>query len=142
MRAALEHPMSVTPASSLLASLSAETLARIAVPSPEPLVLPQPARTRPKQLLPLYGSFASLQALDIHSTTRALDRGAVEANPLVKGVAGNPLALSAVKIAGSAGLVYAAEKMWKKNRKAAVVFMIAANATLAFVVQHNYRAVK
>ena len=105
-----------------------------------PAAPPRPAR--PKSLVPLYVSFASLQALDVHSTARALERGGSEANPLLKGVAGNPLALAAVKVAGSAAVVYASEKMRKKNKKAAVVFMLATNAVLAVVVQHNYRAAK
>ena len=97
--------------------------------------------SRPRTLLPLYFSFASLQALDVHSTTRALGNGAEEANPLMRGLASNPIALSAVKAAGAAGVIYASEKIWKKNKTAAVIFMIAANAGLAFVVQHNYRSV-
>jgi hypothetical protein len=99
----------------------------------------QVAQQRPRALVPLYVSFAALQGLDVHSTTRALRNGAVEANPLMKGLAGNPVALSAVKGAGAAGVIYASEKIWKKNKVAAVVFMVAANAGLAFVVQHNYR---
>jgi hypothetical protein len=107
--------------------------------APVPSVL---TAKRPGALMPLYVSFGALQAMDVHSTTRALNRGAVEANPLMKNVAGNPYALSAVKLAGSATAIYAAEKMWKKNKKAAVIFMIAANAGMAFIVQHNYRAVR
>ncbi len=76
--------------------------ARIDVGSPG--VAPQP---RPGALVPLYASFATLQALDVHSTSRALDQGAVEANPMMKGLAGNPTALLAVKAAGTAGIIYA-----------------------------------
>ena len=97
---------------------------------------------RPGGLLPLYVSFASLQVLDAHSTTRALDRGAVEANPLMRGLAGNPVGMFAVKAAATATVVYAAERIWKKNKAAAVIFMVAANSAMAIVVQHNYRAVR
>ena len=100
---------------------------------------PQP---RPGALVPLYASFATLQALDVHSTSRALDHGAVEANPMMKGLAGSPTALLAVKAAGTAGVFFASEKMWKKNRAAAVFFMVAANSAMAWVVQNNYRAVR
>jgi uncharacterized protein DUF5658 len=99
-------------------------------------------QTRPGALVPLYVSFATLQVLDTHSTTRALNRGAVEANPVMKGLAGNPTALLAVKAAGTAGVLFASEKMWKKNRTAAVFFMVAANSAMAWVVQNNYRAVR
>jgi hypothetical protein len=98
--------------------------------------------TRPGALVPLYVSFATLQVLDTHSTSRALNRGAVEANPMMKGLAGNTTALLAVKAAGTAGVIFASEKMWKKNRPAAVFFMIAANSGMAWVVQNNYRAVR
>jgi hypothetical protein len=90
--------------------------------------------------VPLYVSFSTLQVLDTHSTSRALSRGAAEANPLMKGIARSEIGMAAVKAAGTAGVIYASEKMWKKNKKAAVIFMVATNAAMAWVVQHNYRA--
>jgi hypothetical protein len=106
-----------------------------------PAVAP-PRQHRPAALVPLYLSYASLQALDVHSTTRALDRGAAEVNPLMKGLGASQVGLLAAKAAGVAGVIYCSEKMWKKNRVAAVVFMVAANSGMAWVVQHNYRAVR
>jgi hypothetical protein len=100
------------------------------------------AEERPATLAPLYVSFATLQILDAHSTSRALDRGSYEVNPMMKGIAGNQFALFAVKAAGTAGVVVVSEKMWKKNRVAAVVFMVATNAAMAAVVQNNYAAVR
>jgi hypothetical protein len=97
---------------------------------------------RPAALVPLYVTFASLQALDAHSTTRALDRGAVEANPMMKGLAGNTAGMLAVKAAATTGVVYSAERIWKRNKTAAVLFMVAANSAMGWVVQHNYRAVR
>jgi hypothetical protein len=143
LSARVEQPTSVAPASNILTSLPA-AVADISVPAPQsPAIGAAGAERRPKALVPLYVSLGSLQAMDIHSTTRALGRGAVEANPLLKSVVGHPLALAAVKIGGSVALVYAAEKMWKKKkRKAAVIYMLAMNAGLAFVVQHNYRAIR
>jgi hypothetical protein len=131
----------------LLASLApaALPLAPATVVTPDistPLFVPQARPKRPGALLPLYVSFASLQALDAHSTTRALDRGAVEANPMMRGISGNPFGMLAVKAAGTAGVIYAGEKIWKRNKTAAVLFMLAANSGLALVVQHNYRAVR
>src|SRR5688500_16620429 len=94
-----------------------------------------PARTsrdrRPPSLIPLYVSFGALQVLDPHSTSRALDRGAVEANPVMKPFAGNGAGLLAVKAAGTAGVIYVSEKMWKKNKVAAVIFMVASNSAMA-----------
>ena len=97
---------------------------------------------RPDSLIPLYFSFCALQVLDTHSTWRAIDHGAVEANPVLRGVVGNQVGLVALKAAGTAGLIYASEKMWKRNRTASVIFMVAANSAMAWVVQNNYRAVR
>ncbi|HSC28714.1 MAG TPA: DUF5658 family protein [Vicinamibacterales bacterium] len=123
-----------------------EAAGQLAVPpDPQPPLqlpgatgIPQPRR--PSSLVPLYVSFAALQALDVHSTRRAIERGGVEANPVMKGLAGNSAGLLAVKAAGTAGVIYVSEKMWKKNRTAAVIFMVAANSAMTWVVQHNYRA--
>lgn len=100
------------------------------------------APSRPSALVPLYVSFAALQVIDTHSTSRALAKGAVEANPLMKGIAASEVGLLAVKGAGTAGVLYVSEKMWKKNRAAAVIFMVAANSGMAWIVQNNYRAVR
>lgn len=97
---------------------------------------------RPRVLIPLYLSFGTLQVLDTHSTSRALAAGASEANPLLKGIVGNEVGLLAVKTAGTAGVIYASEKIWKKNKAAAIVFMVAANSAMAWVVQNNYRAAR
>src|SRR6202043_1187700 len=66
-------------------------------PPAEPVVSPaREARPdRPPALAPLYISFAVLQVLDIHSTLRAPDFGAREANPLVGGLLASPAAFVA-----------------------------------------------
>jgi hypothetical protein len=109
---------------------------------PAPAATEQSSHRRPQALIPLYASFATLQALDLHSTHYALGRGAVEANPLMNTFAGNQVGLMAIKAAGTAGVIFASERMWTKNKTAAVVFMIAANSAMAWVVQHNYRTVR
>ena len=115
-----------------------------AVVMPPLPVLSEPASVvrRPAALLPLYVSFAGLQLADVHSTSRALDRGAFEANPLMKGFAGNKASLIAVKAAGGAVAIYASERMWKTNRVGAIAFMIATNSAMAWVVHHNYSVVR
>jgi hypothetical protein len=100
------------------------------------------ARQRPPALIPLYASFVALEALDIHSTRRALGSGAVEANPAMRGLTGSSVGIVAVKAAGAAGLIFASEKIWKKNRAAAVVLMVATNSAMTWVVAHNYHAVR
>ena len=98
-----------------------------------------PAR-RPKALPMLYASFGALQALDAATTFRALDRGATEANPALAGFASNRGAMVAVKAASFASTVYLTERLWKKNRVAAVVTMVCVNSAYAAIVAHNYRA--
>jgi len=97
---------------------------------------------RPRALMPLYVSFASLQVLDTHATKSALARGAVEANPVMRGFTGSSAGMLAVKAAGTAGVVWASERMWRRNKAAAVVFLVAANSAMGWVVQHNYRAAR
>jgi hypothetical protein len=94
---------------------------------------------RPRLLPALYAATAALQALDAHSTLTGLKSGATEANPLMKGVAGNPTALLAVKAGAAASTIYFAEKLWRRNRVAAVVLMAAVNGVTAAVVAHNYK---
>jgi hypothetical protein len=120
----------------------AATLVAPAPPSPIPPDIGRARERRPDALVPLYVSFCALQVLDAHSTWRALDRGAVEANPALRGVVGNQIGLVGLKAAGTAGLIYASEKMWKKNKTASIIFMFAANSAMAWVVQNNYRAVR
>jgi hypothetical protein len=97
---------------------------------------------RPPALIPLYASFAALQLVDMHSTWRALNHGAVEANPLLSGVAGNKAVLLTVKTAGTAAVIAVSERLRKKSRTAAVILMISANSGMMWVVEHNYTAVR
>jgi hypothetical protein len=97
---------------------------------------------RPAALIPLYASFAALQVLDLRSTAYALERGAVESNPAMKGFVDNTAAMSALKAAGTAGLIFASEKLRTKNKAAALGLMIGSNLAMTWVVQHNYRAAR
>lgn len=85
----------------------------------------------------LYVTLAALQAYDAYSTTVGLSRGAAEANPLMQGVAGNPVALWSVKAASTAGSIWMAERLWKRNKAAAIVTMVALNGVMTSVVAHN-----
>jgi hypothetical protein len=94
---------------------------------------------RPGGLVAMYAGLGALNALDVYSTMRALDRGARETNPVVKATAGNLGVSLAVKAATTAGSIYFAEKLWKKNRAAAIVTMAAVNVATAAVVARNLR---
>ena len=101
------------------------------------------AQKRPSSLIPMYASFAALQGLDYHSTTKALSSGVgQEGNPVMGAVVGNKGAFLALKAASTAGVVLVGEKLWKKNRAGAIVFMAIANGVMASVVAHNYSVMR
>ncbi len=86
----------------------------------------------------MYVSFATLQALDIHSTRRAPEQGGREANPTVGGMLGSPAAFVAAKAGTTAAVYYAAERLWKRNKAAAIATMIGLNCAYTAIVAHNY----
>ena len=106
-------------------------------PTAAPPIVEMPSR-RPAALVPLYVSFAALQVLDVHSTLRAPEFGGREANPVVAGMLGSPAALVAAKAGMTAGIYFVSERMWKRNRGAAVLTMIALNSAYAAIVARNY----
>jgi len=121
-----------------VAPAAIQTVAAIQPMPTLPPVVRVPER-RPAALVPLYASFIGLQILDLHSTHAALAGGAVENNPALAGFAGNTFAMSAVKAAGTAGVIFCSEKIRTRNKAAAIGLMIAANSAMTWVVQHNYR---
>jgi hypothetical protein len=111
---------------------------RVRVASSPLHVVAVPAR-RPLALIPLYSTFAALQAADAHSTTLALRQGATEMNPLMSGVAGSPRGLAAVKLATTVTTIAATELLWRSHPRAAVIVMAIINSGYGFVVANNYR---
>ena len=95
------------------------------------------ANHRPSALRGLYASFAALQVWDAYSTSRAISAGASEANPVMRGVVGNPAAFWAVKAAATVAPMMAAERLWKRNKVAAMAVMAASNGVMAAVAAHN-----
>jgi hypothetical protein len=111
--------------------------ARPAVARPTALTL-----KRPKALSMLYVSLGVTQALDLVTTTGALHAGAREQNPVLAHFAGHSGAMVAYKAAVTAGTIIAVERMWKKNRAAAVATAVAANVVTALVAAHNMRVTR
>ena len=101
-------------------------------------IQPRPPE-RPRLLVPLYVSFAALQALDAHSTLKAVDRGYVEVNPLVASSSKNGAAMAVMKVAVTTSVIVGSEKLWRHNRVAAVAAIIVVNGAYAAIVAHNYR---
>lgn len=104
---------------------------------PRPGVLAPPAQKRPAALMGLYASFVALQIGDAVTTFSALGNGGVEANPLMKGATSNKGAMFAVKAGTSLGTIYLTEKLWKKNRAAAIASMVVMNGAYVAIVAHN-----
>lgn len=92
---------------------------------------------RPGALPVLYLSLDVLQGLDVYTTARNLARGSEELNPLVRPVAGNPWAMTAVKSVSTAASIYVAERLWRKHRVAAVALTVASNVLIGAVVAQN-----
>ena len=92
---------------------------------------------RPLALSALYGTYGTLQALDVVTTRRAIAAGAQERNPLMN--KGNIGTMIAVKAVAGASTIYFTERLWKKNRVGAVIVMAALNGATAAIVAHNQR---
>ena len=93
-------------------------------------------------LTALQAATVATQILDVHSTMKALNNGAVEANPVMGGVVKNPAAFIAVKAAMGAGLMYATHKMARRNKVAAIVTSAAINSAYLIVAHHNYKVAR
>ena len=78
-----------------------------------------------------------LQGFDVYTTSASLKGGAVEANPVMKPIAGRNLASVVVKAAATAGNIEFVERAWKQNRKGAVLLITAINVTTVAIVAHN-----
>ena len=98
-----------------------------------------PQLKRPAILPALYVSLGAVQAWDAYATTAALRAGAREANPAVAPFAGNTGALIGAKAAATVGTIFFSERLWKKNKVAAIVMLAAINGATAAVSMHNMR---
>lgn len=109
--------------------------------SPDRLTMSRPAlvpAARPPWLAPLYGAFAALQAADAITTIKALEKpGLREANPIVRPFARNVPAMIVLKGASTVVTVAAVEKLWRKNRAAAVATMVGINVAYGVIVSRN-----
>ena len=102
-----------------------------------PAFAQSPEAKRPGLLIPLYASNLALHALDVHSTKLSLHAGNREGNPVFKDASIGTM--RAVKVGASAATMLLAEKLWKRNRAAAVGAMIVTNVGLSAAIASNYR---
>ena len=129
---------------------TAGVFASVSIPTPT-AEMPSPAQVGPiRRAEPgvladaglrrgLIASFGALQVLDAHSTSKALNNGAREANPVMAGIGSNKAVLYAVKGVSFAATAYFTERLGKKHPKKAVLLMVALNSAYAGIVAHNYR---
>jgi hypothetical protein len=80
--------------------------------------------------------FNVAQTADYLTTRNALARGAVEANPILRG---SGKAWPAVKFASAAGATWALWELHKRKPRLALVLTIAATGTFAALAIHNNR---
>ena len=95
---------------------------------------------RPAALMPLYLSQVALQGADLYTTRRALNDGHIEANPVFKNASFGTMV--GAKVAATAASIYLSEKLWKRNRFAAIGVMVITNIGMSAVVANNYRVLQ
>jgi hypothetical protein len=119
--------------------LFAKLLVPPSLAAPASVLLPP---SRGTALPALYAGFAALELYDGFTTTTGVQRGAVEANPLVGRAAGNGPALWAIKGGATVGVIYLSERLWRQHRRSqAIGVMLASNGIMAVVAARNIRAV-
>jgi hypothetical protein len=87
----------------------------------------------------MFATYGVVQGLDMVSNYAARNRGAVEANPVMRGSYGKGIA---VKAAMGAATIFAVRAIEKKSKKAAIVTMIALNVGTAAVIANNLRVAR
>ena len=99
---------------------------------------PQTGWSAPALHISLATGFASLQTLDTITTLHSVHGGtAVEANPVMGGLAQHPAAFVGVKAGLTTATILSMRSLSKNHPKAAVLMLIALNAGSAFVVRSN-----
>jgi len=121
-----------------------DSVAARVIPVTEPMTMPPAVlmlhvhTTRSGGLIASYVTHAALQGFDAYSTLRAVQSGASERNPLMRGVVGSPAAFVAVKGAVAATTILAAEHMWRTgHRRRAIALMAITNGVFAMVAVNN-----
>ena len=97
------------------------------------LTLARPSKPSPA-VRNLVVSYGAVQGLDVISTAIARNRGASEANPILRGGFGQGIA---IKAGLGVATVLAVRAVQKKSKKAAIITMIALNVATAAVVVNN-----
>lgn len=97
---------------------------------------------RPAVLPVLYLTLAGLQGYDVYSTRQGIANGAREVNPLVALAAGDTTSMIVMKAVSTATTIVMAERLWHRNKAAAIVTMVVANGVMAIVAANNARVLR
>ena len=91
----------------------------------------------------MYVSLAALQAYDGYATLRGVRGGATEMNPLVGGLASQPVPFWALKAVSTVTSIYFAEQLWRQHKRGrAIATMVVANAVMGAVAARNASVLK
>jgi hypothetical protein len=90
----------------------------------------------------LYVSTVALQALDVHSTMAAINQGGAEGNPMMRGITSNKAVFVATKAAVATTTIVVANRIAKRNKTTAMIFLAAVNSVYFAVVMHNYKVAR
>jgi Domain of unknown function (DUF5658) len=94
--------------------------------------------TRGSLLTSLYVSLAGLNAFDAYTTSKGIALGATESNGLMRGAAGSPAVMWAIKGGVTGGSILMSERLWRSGRRVeALATMVAANALMVAVGARN-----
>jgi hypothetical protein len=93
-------------------------------------------------LIGLQATTIATQMLDVHSTLKAMDAGAVEGNPMMGSLVKNRAAFVGVKAAIGAGVVYATHRIGQRNKVAAIAVAAAINSAYFMIASHNYKVAR
>lgn len=100
------------------------------------------ALKRPALLSTLYVTDASLQVLDLYTTSQSLRRGGREVNPVLAPLSGDLAVVAALKAASTVGTIYGVERLRRRHRVAAVILMAGLNGAVGAVAAHNARVAR
>ena len=101
-------------------------------------VAPRAESPRSPVLTFLYGFTAGTQAMDVHSTRRALEAGAFETNPFMRAISSHTSGLIATKAGMTVGTIMVTEAIARHHKTTAILTLIAINAAYVYVVERNY----
>jgi hypothetical protein len=103
-------------------------------------VTPPVAASRGALYQTLEVAYLGLQGLDTAATLMAVDRGLVEANPVLRGLP--PAGVVVLKAAVTVGTVLLTRTLANRHRVSAVLLMVAVDGVYGFVVARNVALIR